>query len=204
MSADRDTVTVRLALTRDAGRMAELHAQRISEGFLPSLGPAFLTRLYRRIARSDHAFAFVAEDHDGQVGAFAAAATDVRGLYKEFLRRDGIVAAPLVAMRLARSPRALRKVVQTLRYPAAAGDLPEAEILAVATDAAVEGRGMGSQVVHAATKELARRGCDAAKVVTGGDNAAALRMYQRCGFATHTSISLHDDVVSEVLVWPRS
>lgn len=192
---------VRPAELRDAPRMAALHASRIREGFLPSLGPAFMTRLYRRIVRSRHAFAFVADDGSGRVGAFAAAATDVGALYREFLLRDGIVAGLLAAPRLVRGAR---KVVETLRYPSSAGGLPAAEILAVATDTAVEGRGMGSAVVEAATAELARRGYASAKVVTGGDNAAALRMYRRCGFAPHTSIALHGDAVSEVLVWPAS
>jgi hypothetical protein len=43
---------------------------------------------------------------------------------------------------------------QTFRYPAAEGDLPTAEILAVAVDETA-GRGIGRVVVDAATSRLA-------------------------------------------------
>ena len=80
--------------------------------------------------------------------------------------------------------RAVPRVIETLRYPAATGDLPDAEILAVAVAAAAAGAGIGRTLVHAATAEFARRGVDTAKVVTTADNAAALAMYRACGFAT--------------------
>ena len=48
-------------------------------------------------------------------------------------------------------------------------------------------RGVGQLVVDAATARLAARGVDAVKVVAGSDNAAALRLYERCGFTVHSA-----------------
>ena len=46
---------IRFAELDDAWRLADMHARRINEGFLASLGPVFLGRLYRRVIRSPHA-----------------------------------------------------------------------------------------------------------------------------------------------------
>jgi ribosomal protein S18 acetylase RimI-like enzyme len=187
---------LRFARLDDAPRLADMHAQRIEEGFLASLGPVFLGSLYRRVVRSPHAFAVVAED-GGRIVAFCAAAENVGRLYREFMMRDGLVAGVRSAPRLVRS---LPHVLETLRYPASTEELPDAEILAAVTDAEVAGKGLGSLVVHETVHELARRGCDAVKVVAGASNDAAIRLYERCGFARTQQIEVHADVQSQVLV----
>jgi ribosomal protein S18 acetylase RimI-like enzyme len=193
-------VDFRRATAEDARRLAELHAARISSGFLTSLGPRFLERLYRRVARSDNAFAFVAEE-DGRVVAFCAAAQNVRGFYIEFVARDSVAAVVSAPRMMRRLPR----VLETLRYPVAGdGTLPRAEILAVATEERARSKGYARAVLERSVGELHRRGCPSAKVVAGSDNIAALRLYERCGFAAHTRISIHDDVPSEVMVWAQS
>jgi ribosomal protein S18 acetylase RimI-like enzyme len=197
-------MTVRLAGVGDAPRLAELHEARMTEGFLSALGPRFLRILYRRIVASPDAFAWVADEQiDGSstVIGFAAATLDVGDLYRQFVFRDGLIAGIAAAPRLARS---WREVFETLRYPASTDDLPDAEILSVAVDPLATGRGVGTEVVEAATGELARRGVGAAKVVTGADNVAALRLYARCGFVPRARIAVHEGMPSEVLVWRSS
>ncbi len=181
----------------DAPRIAELHASRITEGFLPVLGRQFLTRLYRRVVASDDAFAFVAHERGPAIG-FCAVALDVGALYKRFVIRDGVVAGALAAPQILRNaPR----VIETLRYPAHAGDLPEAEVLAVAVDASGAGRGVGRALVERSQHELERRGIAAAKVVAGSDNTAALALYRACGFEEVSRIQVHEGIESSVLVW---
>jgi ribosomal protein S18 acetylase RimI-like enzyme len=188
---------VRRATVADAPALAALHATRISEGFLPSLGPKFLTRLYARIARSSGAFGYVVADGD-HVLAFATGAESVSKLYKEFVIHDGVAASFDALPRLARS---VRRVVETLRYPATTTDLPRAEILSVATDAAATGRGHGALALRAATTEFARRGCSAVKVTVGAANTGAVRFYESCAFERRGEVTVHGDARSEVLVW---
>lgn len=194
------SVSIRPAARDDAQRLAELHVSRIGDGFLSSLGVPFLTLLYRRIVVAPGSFARVATI-DGRVVGFAAGATNVRALYRDFLLRDGIVAGMLAAPRLVRS---WRRVWETLRYPASGDALPDAEILAVAVDAAEAGRGIGRRVVGAALEELVGRGVVAARVVTGSDNRAALALYRACGFDRVITIAVHTGTPSEVLVWNSS
>ncbi len=191
---------LRPAARADAPRVAALHAGRITEGFLPTLGTGFLTRLYRRVLAAPEGIVLVAVERDGVVG-FVAAATDLGSIYRSFLWRDGVPAALTAAPRLVRS---WRRVVETLRYPARTEDLPDAEILAVAVDSRCAGRGLGRELVDAALAELAARGVTSVRVVAGADNRAALGLYHRCGFVTAAQTAVHEGTPSEVLVWRSS
>lgn len=192
------TPEVRTAREGEAAAAAGLHARRITEGFLPTLGAAFLARLYRRIVRDPGSFLVVAVDRDRVVG-MCACTEDLGALYRTFVLRDGVIAAVRSAPRILRR---WRRVVETLRYPAAedAPDLPEAEVLAVAVDAARSGEGIGRLVVEAALAEFDRRGTARVKVVAGGDNVAALGLYRATGFVDAARIEVHEGTESVVLV----
>jgi ribosomal protein S18 acetylase RimI-like enzyme len=191
-------VNVRVGTEADVSFAAAMHASEISEGFLPTLGPAFLERLYRRIVRSPHSFLLVADAGGVPVG-FVAGSEDVGALYRAFLLRDG-VAATLRA--LPQVVRSARRVVETLRYPAGGTDLPDAELLAVAVAPESRGRGTGHMLVEALTAELGRRRVEGVRVVVGADNAGAVRLYEACGFRPATRIEVHKGTASQVLTWP--
>ena len=191
-------MSIRRGIARDGAAAARLHVTEISEGFLSGLGAGFLTPLYRRIAVHPGSFLLVADEGDGVIG-FAAATEDLGQLYRSFLLHDGLVAVARSAPRLARS---WRQVVETLRYPAADGPLPRAELVSVAVDHRKRGRGLGRALVDAATEELSRRGVTAARVVAGAGNGAALGLYQACGFRPHGTVELHHGRESTMLTWP--
>jgi len=193
-------VIVRPALVSDVRRVAELHIDRIREGFLPTLGPAFLRRLYRRAVCSPRAFLFVASA-DERVMGFVAGVDDLKRFYRSFLIRDGLVAGTVAAPRLIRS---LKRTLETLRYPGTTDGLPNAELLAVAVDERCAEQGIGRRLVEAATSAFRERGVAAAKVVAGAGNTRALRLYEGCGFAPFRTIAVHGRASSEVLVWPSS
>jgi ribosomal protein S18 acetylase RimI-like enzyme len=195
---------VRNARPDEIGRVADLHAQRIADGFLASLGPRFLRTLYRRVDRSPHAFLIVAVEGD-EVAGFLAGAIDIGSFYRSFVTRDGLRAGIAAGPRLLRS---LPRAFETLRYPSSGRgggqDLPAAEVLSVAVDPQWTGHGVGRALVDAGTAELRRRGVQEAKVVAGADNTAALRLYEGAGFERHSRIAVHRGTDSEVLVWTSS
>ena len=190
-------MTLRPGTTADAPAAARLHAGQIREGFLSTLGPRFLTLLYERIVAWPRSFLVVAEE-DGEVVGQAAATEDVGGLYRQFVLRDGLVAGVLAAPHLLRR---WRSTLETLRYGSADGDLPAAELLAVAVDSAWQGRGIGKALVLAVNEELARRGVANARVVCAASNAAALGLYRSSGFRPSATIEVHADTRSQVLTW---
>lgn len=193
-------MTVRVAVPEDTRRVAELHAERITDGFLTQLGPHFLQRLYRRVVKSPHAFLLVAVEDD-EVAGFLAGASDLHRLYRSFVARDGVAAAVMTGPRLLRS---LPQVLETSRYPSGTDDLPTAEILSMAVGAEYARRGLGRALVAAGVAEFQRRGMDAAKVVIAEANGSSLRLYEEAGFARCRQIAVHRGTVSEVLVWNSS
>jgi ribosomal protein S18 acetylase RimI-like enzyme len=197
-------VTLRFATVADVRSVAALHANRISEGFLVTLGPAFLRRLYRRVVLSQQAFLIVADDTRTVCG-FIAVAESTRALYHDFLVRDGFTATIAAARGIARAPRS---VLETLRYGLGRRTDPGdeigagAEILSTGVAADCAGRGIGTRLVRTAIEELQRRGVTSARVVTAVGNVAAIRAYEAGGLRSCGRDAVHKGVTQELLVWP--
>jgi ribosomal protein S18 acetylase RimI-like enzyme len=189
--------TVRPATKGDIAEVAQLHVEAIHEGFLSSLGTAFLRRLYARLARSRHGFLLVADataaEPDNRVIGFVGGSTNLRAFYREFVWRDGLAASLSSFSRLVRSaPRA----IETLRYGNGAGPVAgdsgfEAELLAIGVSGSARRRGTGAALAQAFLEASAREGANSARVVVGSENAAAIALYERYGFAIARELELH-------------
>lgn len=191
-------VAVRTGGAADAPAAARLHASRITEGFLSFLGPGFLARLYRRITRTPGSFLLVVDGDDGVIG-FLAGSADVGGLYRSFVLRDGVAAGLAAAPRLVRG---WRRVIETLRHGGGgSGTGRGTELLAVATDPAASGRGVGSALVSAFLDRVRAAGGTEAYVVVGADNDRAVALYERAGFTRADEFELHAGVRSLLLQW---
>ena len=186
---------VRPGTSSDAQVAARLHASQITEGFLPTLGPRFLARLYRRITIDPGSFLFLAEDQ-GQTAGFIAGSVDVRRLYKTFLLRDG---ARALLSALPTITRGWRKVLETLGH--GSGDVEGAELLSVAVDPAWQGHGVGQRLVEAFLTEVGNRSVDRANVVVGASNAAAIALYRRSGFREIQQMEVHAGTRSLLMGW---
>lgn len=167
---------------RHARSAAELHRLAIGTGFLSSLGPSFLRELYKAIPRCG-GFGYVCQDSSNEVLGFIACAPDTGRLYKRILIRRGLRMAWPLARFLVR-PATLRRIWQTLRYPAQVGaELPAAEVLSIAVGSQCRGRGLGKSLMQAALNEFARRGIDRVKVAVWAENKPANAFYLAHGFA---------------------
>jgi glycosyltransferase involved in cell wall biosynthesis/ribosomal protein S18 acetylase RimI-like enzyme len=192
------TPRVRIARRHDVRTMARLHGASMPDAFLPILGQPFLRQLYRTIVADPRAVAVVAED-GGRVIGFAAAVPSVRDLYRRFYRTRGPLAAVVALPRLA-SPVVMRRAIETARYPTGAGELPGAELIAIAVDDEHRARGTGRRLAAAAVDALAVRGVERLKVVVGTENVGANRFYEGIGFAPAARIEVHRGTASNVLV----
>jgi glycosyltransferase involved in cell wall biosynthesis/ribosomal protein S18 acetylase RimI-like enzyme len=197
-------VVIRPARAGDASAMARLHAGGMPDAFLPTLGHGFLTRLYRALATDPQAVALVAESVDGVVG-FAAGVVSVGGFYRRFARRQGAVAALVAAPRLAR-PTVLRRLLETVRYPAQAsatgGPLPDAELLSIAVAPERRTGGTGRALADGVLRGLAERGAEEIKVVVGAANDGANDFYARVGFHPAGQLFVHQGTASNVWTKP--
>jgi glycosyltransferase involved in cell wall biosynthesis/ribosomal protein S18 acetylase RimI-like enzyme len=202
-AATNGLVVIRPARPADAASMARLHADGMPEAFLPTLGPRFLARLYRALAADPDAVALVAEGVDGVVG-FAAGVPSVAGFYRRFARGHGPAAALAAAPRLVR-PSVARRLLETVRYPAAGngnGPMPDAELLSIAVAPAWRAGGTGRALADGVLAGLAGRGVDDVKVVVGAANQGANRFYAKVGFREAGQLTVHQGTPSNV--WIRS
>jgi glycosyltransferase involved in cell wall biosynthesis len=199
-----DLLVIRPATAVDAAAMARLHADGMPDAFLPTLGQRFLARLYRALVTDPEAVALVAEGVDGVVG-FAAGVTSVGGFYRRFARGHGPAAALAAAPRLVR-PGVARRLLETVRYPAAEvagnGHLPDAELLSIAVAPAFRAGGTGRALADGVLAGLAGRGVDDIKVVVGAANQGANRFYAKVGFTEAGQLTVHQGTPSNV--WIRS
>jgi ribosomal protein S18 acetylase RimI-like enzyme len=191
--------------TADAGAAARLHAEQITQGFLSLLGPRFLERLYRRICLDPSSFVIVLEEGtttgSSPAVGFVAGSTDVPGLYRSFLWRDGVAAALPALGHLVSH---WRRVIETLRHGTSSdgsGTGRGAELLAIAVDHRFQGQGRGQTLVGAFLAEVARRHAHAAHVVVGADNRGAVALYERTGFVAVERFELHPGVESLLMQW---
>jgi ribosomal-protein-alanine N-acetyltransferase len=183
----RGRVALRAGTVDDLDAVAQMHCGAIAEGFLSSLGPRFLARLYRRILRAPESFLFVA-DEEGAVAGFIAGSMSLGALYRSFVIRDGVLAALSAPGRVITS---LPRVLETLRHGAAPAAAGSGELLAVAVGPAWRGQRIGEALVTQFLGELRRRGASAAHVVLGADNVAAVALYRASGFEPAHTIEMH-------------
>jgi ribosomal protein S18 acetylase RimI-like enzyme len=199
VTAPEPNSSTRRAGLDDVDAISALHASCIAEGFLVTLGPRFLRRLYRRVVLSPLAFAFVADSPAGVCG-YVAGTTDTGAFYREFATRDGLIAGASALPRIVSSPR---HVWETWRYGSRseAGEVA-AEILALAVAPDARGRHLGGVLAAAAVAEFEQRGVASARVVTATGNIPAVRAYESAGFHRSGSDEVHRGVSQEVLTWP--
>jgi dTDP-4-amino-4,6-dideoxy-D-galactose acyltransferase len=67
-----------------------------------------------------------------------------------------------------------------------AGNTPQGQIGLVGIEAQARGRGVGRVLIDHSLRWFAEQGAEVVSVVTQGRNLAAQRLYQRCGFLTHS------------------
>ena len=167
---------------RHARQVADLHIEGIHTGFLSSLGTGFLKQIYKALPGCRSGFGYVWEDPDGSVVGFVACAESTGRLYKQSLRRRGVLMM-LPLLRFMFRWSVIKRLWQTLRYPADVGnDVPEAELLSIAVDASARARGVGKRLMAAAVEEFRRRGIERFKVAVWAGNETANAFYQRRGF----------------------
>lgn len=175
-------IRIRPLEKRHARAVAALHHRGIPTGFLSSLGERFLRQMYAAVPSAPAGFGYVWEKADGQVGGFVACAASTGRFYKQALLRRGVLMALAMFPRCLR-PSVMKRLWETLRYPAEVGDdLPVAEILSIVVAAGVRRWGIGTDLIDAALDEFRRRGISRAKVAVGARNEPANCFYRRCGF----------------------
>ncbi|MGH7185730.1 MAG: hypothetical protein ACREIB_05570, partial [Pseudomonadota bacterium] len=130
-------VSIRKASAADSSAIAALHLAQIPRGLLSGMGRRFVETFYRTLLDSPSGFAFIAEREGRPVG-YCTAVVHWRRFYRTFVLRNWALAARIVFKRI--TGGGLRRLFETSRY-AAAGTLPEAELLSIALSPEARGTG---------------------------------------------------------------
>jgi len=189
-----DDVTFRQATVDDVPALARMHSTAIDSGFLPTLGPGFMRRLYNALVSDPEAVVLVADDGNAAVG-FVAGVPDTGAFYKRFIRKHGVRSGLAALPRLVR-PSVLKGAWETLRYEGVEGDA-RAELLSMAVQPLYRGRGLGYRLGVRFLDQMH----GPVKVVVGADNQVAIGAYRKMGFVDFGDIEVHAGEHSKVLVW---
>ncbi len=178
--------------------IARLHAEEISEGFLTSLGVPLLSRLYRAIACSPHAFILVAGG-DGHIVGFLCGSTDTGEVYRHVLTRSWPHILPKLAGRVFRWTT-VKRLWETIRYPSRtpSPDLPSAEILNFCVTGRLQRSGVGRRLFAVMESEFSRRGVREIRIVTGAQQLSAIHFYEKIGAEPAGSIEVHSQSESRL------
>ncbi len=175
----------------DALAVARLHQQGIPTGVLAELTLPALARIYRALNGGDDGFVFVGADAHDRVVGFVSGVTDVGRMYRRVIRRH-LWSFAALGLRYLLSPRMIRRLLNTLLYPAkVAGEYPRAELLSIVIEPAGQGSGLGAALLQALCGEFRRRGIDRIKVMVRADFARANGYYRKHGFTLAGQIVSH-------------
>lgn len=180
----------------DALRLATLHIDSIDQGFLSSLGRPVVAKLYQAFATHRQSDLYVVRDAYGDVVGLAVTSGNVRSLYLHFLVHAGPTVIVPVARRLL-SWRTIVAIAETLVYPFRRGQQGtrpagnRQELLNLCVDESARGGGIGRALVSAAISTLATHGGGLLKIVTGGHQQAAHRLYEALGARRVGKLEVH-------------
>jgi ribosomal protein S18 acetylase RimI-like enzyme len=161
----------------DLARIVAIHQAAFPGFFLTALGPRFLYAYYRRVLDDPAGVLLVAEGGGGLAG-FVAGYLEPASFYRG-LRR---LAWPL-ALSLLRRPWLAFHAAGRARSVGGSHTSGAAELASLAVDPAVEGRGIGSRLVHAFLDAAARGGARHVTLTTDARaNDAVNAFYRKLGF----------------------
>lgn len=192
-AARRGSVEPRVRLMRpgDADEVARLHVEGIPTGLLAELGAKFLARVYRALAECEEGFVFVATCAGDRVVGFVAGVTSVRAMYKRVLQKHGL-SFGLAALKYVFSARMIRRILNTLRYPAKVeSQYPDAELLSIVVAPEARGSGAATALLEALLAEFHARSVGEIKVMVGPDLERANAYYRKHGFRLAGQITSH-------------
>lgn len=189
----------------DFRTIADLHSNGIPFGFLSTLGPRFLAKLYSGIADSPGSCLLVERDAQGQVIGFVSGSLSIRACYRYVLRRNFISLGFLLLPHLF-SLANFRRILETLKYPFKKQATQQAEgvsdvsteLLSIAVADCARGKGVGKKLVRSLEAFFLTQGyCGAYKVVTWAEDARSNAFYRSAGFVLHREFFHHGNKMNE-------
>lgn len=190
---------IQLATKTDALQIAQIHQQEVNQGFLSQLGINFLTKLYQAMIDFSLTFIVVAKEHN-QITGFVSGCTDLNKFYHYFLKKYFFSTCFILLPKIFQIS-ILKKIAEILKYKNTKNNLPKAELLTLAVLQEFQGQGVAQILLTEFNKEMRKRGIKKFKVVVGERLPRAIAFYEKMGFKSHSTVSIHQDQSSKIYTY---
>lgn len=181
-----------LALNKsDYYAVAQIHAERISQGFLSSLGLPFLALLYEAIDIDSSSVLFVEKTGDAIIG-FVAGGHGMGSIYRTMLRRWWIL-VPAILPSLV-NPARLRRIIEIVWFGRKAKpvpDCPKAELFSIAVLESAAGTGVAQRLYSNLSEHFTAAGDTAFCIVVGKGLEPAHQFYRKRGAIPIGEVGVH-------------
>jgi len=181
--------------------VVKIHQQEITQGFLSTLDPRFLVRLYSSITKSPYTFIIVALKQEQIIG-FIVGTTDIKKFYAYFLLNYGFISVALLFRKFF-SIQTLKKIIEIFSYPNKRSiiDLPKNEIINFCVTKNQQNLGIGSKLFDAVIAKFRSLGYSQVKIVTGIKQIQAQKFYEARNATLQEKIEVHSGDTSLVYVY---
>ncbi|NCA77654.1 MAG: N-acetyltransferase [Alphaproteobacteria bacterium] len=208
-SNDMDTMfrykmSINPATIHQIGKIAELHKQVLTSGFLSRLDTAILGKLYKLILKEGILLAAVTDD--SSLAGFVSFSHDTKKLMRMFVKSSPDIYLRLFITYL-RHPSFVLRSLETMLAPFKHGNnnkgirnIPASELLSIVVNPAVQHTGTGTALLQKLEGELKKRKIYSYKVVAGEQLISANRFYQKNEFLLTDRIRIHGKTMSNVFV----
>jgi ribosomal protein S18 acetylase RimI-like enzyme len=182
----------------ELSEVSELHRQEMESGFLSTLKGKLLENLYEFISNDPFSFLIIAKDKDKVVG-YICGTSKIGGLYKRFIKKKFFKALLSLIPNLF-SLKVIPRIVETLLYPTKReiSSLPDAEIIAFAVRKEYRGTGLAHKLFDEALVCFKRLNVDSITIVTGLNQVAAQKFYEKKGAEKVGLVEVHRGVKSVI------
>ena len=199
-----------------AFEVALLHAQSITTGFLSSLGPTILKRLYSRIAQSPGTIIITATNESREVVGFIAGSLSTKTMYRFILLHHGLFFLLILLPRLFNG-KIIFKIIETVLYPfrkqkskeqqiklkktngSLCDDHTQAELLSIAVKSMCRGSKIGKKLTAALEDFFRRNAISQYTVVTFSEDLQSNRFYSSCGFTLSQQFEHHGNLLNRYI-----
>jgi ribosomal protein S18 acetylase RimI-like enzyme len=191
---------IRNACKRDFSAIAKLHVESIKTGFLSKLGIPFLVELYKAIQKQDGSCVLVAET-DNRIYGFIAGTTNISNLYKRVLLNNWYRLL-IPGLRFVINFKFYSLFFETIFYGLKkeeyeTEDLCSSELLSIAVDENIRGKGIGKALVDELEKFFILNSISKYRVVTFSKDPKANSFYRSCQFSIESQFIHHGNVMNK-------
>ena len=187
-----EKITIHKMSANEIGQVADIHMRELPDDFLPSLGRAFLTKVfYPTILASTKAEGIVST-YKGKITGFSIVALNSSGLLRDVFFYQPFRSTHEVIKYIFRSPGNLRRVFQVYF---SASEVPQlgniGEIYFIAVSREEQGHGIGGKLVASSSRLLQERKMDGIFIKTLKENTNWVNYFLARGWELHKELTIN-------------